>query len=151
MHYLPNPNGEDTQSNMANRIFPGLNGTHEDMHYEMAAARKLRRLLFADRRIDEVADEGGVADSILWKHWLGSHPDGEKQFGYLQGRFANFAGFRNSVALLRSCQVRAGQERRYTSCHLAPRGPAMLSGDFGERKGGVDKDRRFFRRGGELL
>jgi hypothetical protein len=137
------------------QVFPGLNGEHENMKYETNRARKIRQILFTDRHIDEIANESAISDVGLWSRWFATRgQSGEVEFGYLKSRFATFNSFRNAVTLLRGCQLEPERVRRFTSYHLAPRGPAMLSGDYGEepkRPGSVDKDRRFFGRGGELL
>lgn len=138
------------------RILPGLGeeGKHERFSYSLAPRRELRTILFKDRHIDEIADsvEYG-SDNTRWAKWferIGAN--GEDKFGYLKERFTRFSSFRNAVALLRSAEIESGRKRRATSRHLAPRGPAMLAADFGEKKTEkADKDRRFFSRGGELL
>lgn len=135
------------------RIFPGLpNGKHEDFPYGLAPRRALRQILFRDRHIDEIANRQTSSDATMWAEWFRRvGPEAEK-LDYLQRRFARFGAFRNAVDLLRSCEVEQGRDRRPTSRHLAPRGPAMLTADYGEgKKGPVNKDRRFFSRGGELL
>jgi hypothetical protein len=136
------------------RIFPGLaNGKHESIHYAMAPRRALRGILFRDRHIDEIANRQTASDGAMWTEWFRrAGPDAQKELGYLRNRFACFGAFRNAVDLLRSCEIEPGRDRRPTSRHLAPRGPATLTADYGEgKKGPVNKDRRFFSRGGELL
>ena len=141
--------------NCGTRVFPGVSPTHENMRYELKAAKRLRQILFADRYIDEIANEQAVSDAVLWSRWFATAgATGEADFGYLKSRFLKFSSFRNAVTLLRGSEVEPQRKRRLTSRHLAPRGPAMLSADYGEgrrRSAGVDKDRRFFARGGELL
>lgn len=137
-------------------IFPGIDGKHERFAYSLAPRRELRTILFKDRHIDEIADSDEFgSDNTRWTRWferIGSGGRGEAQFGYLKDRFTRFSSFRNAVALLRGAEIESGRKRRATSRHLAPRGPAMLSADFGEKKTDkADKDRRFFSRGGELL
>ncbi|KUL96503.1 hypothetical protein DK26_06870 [Bosea sp. WAO] len=136
------------------RIFPGkpVDGKHEDFSYSMATRSALRMLLFKDRYIDEIADSQAVSDSSMWTRWFDLVPGGEEKFGYLRDRFTRFSSFRNAVALLRGAEIESERKRRPNSRHLAPRGPDMLAADFGEQaNGGVNKDRRFFARGGELL
>lgn len=139
--------------NHGGRVFPGrAEGEHETMRYDTRAAIKLRQLLFTNLGIQDAAERGGVSDAATWSMWLDTlGADGKAEFGYLKERFANFASFNRAVALLKGCQLEPEQNRRYTSCHLAPRGPAMLSGDFDYKRKQVNKDRRFFRRGGEML
>ena len=138
------------------RIFPGLpeGGKHERFSYSLAARRELRTILFKDRHIEEIADSDEYgSDNTRWSKWferIGANA--ETKFGYLKDRFTRFSSFRNAVVLLRSAEIESGRKRRATSRHLAPRGPAMLAADFGEKKTDkADKDRRFFSRGGELL
>jgi hypothetical protein len=136
------------------RVLPGpFNGKHETFQYGLAPRRVLRQILFIDRHIDEIAERQTWSDGAMWAEWfrrLG--PNSEAELGYLRQRFPRFGAFRNAVDLLRSCEVEPGRDRRPTSRHLAPRGPAMLTADYGEgKKGTVNKDRRFFSRGGELL
>lgn len=135
------------------RIFPGLpNGRHEDFPYGLAPRRALRRILFRDRHIDEIANRQTASDATMWAEWFRRvGPEAETELGYLRQRFDRFGAFRNAADLLRSCEVEPGRDRRPTSRHLAPRGPSMLTADYGEGKKGPDKDRRFFSRGGELL
>ncbi|QEL21916.1 hypothetical protein FQV39_04470 [Bosea sp. F3-2] len=136
------------------RIFPGepADGKHEQFSYSMSTRPALRILLFKDRHIDEIADSQAVSDNSMWSRWFDLVPGGEPQFGYLKDRFTRFSAFRNAVALLRGAEVESERKRRPNSRHLAPRGPDMLAADFGETtNGGINKDRRFFARGGELL
>jgi hypothetical protein len=136
------------------RIFPGPpNGKHENIRYGMAPRKALRRILFRDRHIDEIGDRQTASDATMWAEWFRrAGTDAEKELVYLRKRFTRFGAFRNAVGLLRSCEIEPGRDRRPTSRHLAPRGPAMLTADYGEgKKGPVNKDRRFFSRGGELL
>lgn len=132
-------------------LFEGIEAGHESFKYTLYARTNLRAILFKDRHIDEIADGQATSDSVMWALWLDRVPGGRDRFGYLQKRFTNFRSFRNAVSLLRGAEVDAGRKRRPTSRHLAPRGFEMLSADYGERKSGFDKDRRFFSRGGELL
>ena len=141
--------------NCGTQVFPGVSDTHENMRYELKAAKRLRQILFSDRNIDEIANGQAVSDAVLWSRWFASAgATSEVDFGYLKARFVKFSSFRNAVTLLRGSEIEPQRKRRLTSRHLAPRGPAMLSADYGEgrrRSAGVDKDRRFFARGGELL
>jgi hypothetical protein len=134
-------------------VFPGLAGQrHEDFEYGLMRREALRHLLFKDRDLDEIANSQVVSDG-MWREWItrvGS--EGEDRFGFLRERFTRFTAFRNTVALLRSSEIESDRKRRPSSRHLAPRGPEMLLADYGEsRKGVPSGDRRFFRRGGELL
>jgi hypothetical protein len=141
-------------------IFPGVGEQHENRRYSMQARPELRYLLFRDRSIDEIAGSQSISDGSQWASWFERYPDGAErgteQFGYLRDRFVNFNALRRSVTLLRGAVVEPERDRRPTSRHLVPRGIDMLTADYGEsrgKKGGVNvnKDRRFFARGGELL
>jgi hypothetical protein len=134
------------------RIFPGLSNTHEERSYGMHKRSDLRRLLFRDRDLDEIASSQSIADGSQWAAWFARLPGGSDRFEYLRGRFVSFAALRNAVALLRGAEIESERHRRPTSRHLTPRGVDMLTADYGENKNdGVNKDRRFFARGGELL
>tara|TARA_R110002020_G_scaffold50821_5_gene143883 strand:- start:6607 stop:8169 length:1563 start_codon:yes stop_codon:yes gene_type:complete len=138
------------------RIFPGYGaGFDGRFNYSLQSNLKLRTILFVDRHIDEIASSDAfVSDNTKWTQWfsvIGKSGKGEKEYGYLKERFTKFSAFRNAVDLLRSAEIQGGAKRT-TSRHLAPRGPALLSADFGEKKGNkINKDRRFFARGGELF
>ncbi len=111
--------------NGGKQVFTEAGDEHENLRYELKEARQLRRILFSDRQIDEIADQHAVSDVVLWKRWFGTHgAAGETDFGYLQSRFVRFSSFRNAVTLLRGSEVEPHRKRR---------------------------DRKFFRRGGELL
>lgn len=135
------------------RIFPGPGDKHETMSYSMLPRRLLRQILFCDRHIDEIADRQAASDATMWNTWFERLGPDKDRFVHLRDRFTKFGSFRNAVALLRSCEIEPERHRRPTSRHLAPRGQAMLSADYGEGSKGesVNKDRRFFSRGGELL
>lgn len=135
------------------RIFSGPGGKHETMSFGMMPKRMLRQILFRDRHIDEIADRQAVSDATMWNLWFERiGQENAKKFAHLKERFTKFGAFRNAVALLRSCEIEPERHRRPTSRHLAPRGPSMLSADYGEGSTGTpNKDRRFFARGGELL
>ncbi|MGE0500658.1 MAG: hypothetical protein AB7I79_03255 [Rhizobiaceae bacterium] len=138
------------------QVFPGPSGGRDArFSYDMNLNHALRTVLFVDRHIDEIASSDlYITDASKWARWfemMGKGGEGERRFGYLRERFTKFAAFRNAVDLLRSAEVESSAKRP-TSRHLAPRGPALLSADFGEKKGNkVNKDRRFFSRGGELF
>jgi hypothetical protein len=133
-------------------IFPGLDENHEGRTYEMPKRSNLRHLLFRDRGIDEIASSQTIGDASQWANWFDGIANGRERFGYLQQRFVNFGALRNAVTLLRGAEVESERHRRPTSRHLSPRGMDMLTADYGEnRNDTVNKDRRFFARGGELL
>lgn len=141
--------------NSGTQVFPGASDAHENMRYELKAAKRLRQILFFDRNIDEIANEQAVSDAVLWNRWFESAgATGETDLRYLKSRFVKFPSFRNAVTLLRGSEIEPQRKRRLTSRHLAPRGPAMLFADYGEGRqnsAAINKDRRFFARGGELL
>jgi hypothetical protein len=137
------------------KIFPDPGETQEGKAYDMQPRTELRYLLFRDRGLDEIAGTQTIADASQWAAWFARTPDGAEKYGYLRDRFVNFTALRNAVALLRGAEVESERHRRPTSRHLAPRGIDMLAADYGEKggveKGSMNKDRRFFARGGELL
>jgi hypothetical protein len=133
-------------------IFPGLGENHENRTYDMQKRSDLRHLLFRDRDIDEIASSQAIADPSQWTIWFDKIANGKERFGYLQERFKSFSALRNAATLLRGAEVESERHRRPTSRHLTPRGVDMLTADYGEgRNDTVNKDRRFFARGGELL
>ena len=118
----------------------------------MRGRAELRHLLFRDRSLDEIAAIQSIADGSQWASWFSRKSGQQDRFGYLRDRFVSFNTLRNAVVRLRGAEVEAERHRRPTSRHLAPRGVDMLTADYGESKNGtVNKDRRFFGRGGELL
>lgn len=133
-------------------IFPGVGEHHEMEPYNMQGRSELRHLLFRDRNLDEIAAAQSIADGSQWASWFSRRADLPEQFGYLRDQFISFNTLRNAIVLLRGAEVESERHRRPTSRHLAPRGVEMLTADYGESKNGtVNKDRRFFSRGGELL
>ena len=130
-------------------------GNHEVFTYNIAIRQDLRAILFKDRHIEEIAESNLYSDQSRWSNWYERlSVDDAKRLSYLQERFTSFTGFRNAVTLLRSAEVEADRKRRASSRHLSPRGPDMMTADYGEpkKKGNQPgKDRRFFARGGELL
>ena len=76
--------------NCEQRVFPGNNCVHENMRYELRATRRLRQILFADRSIDEIAEQQAVSDAILWTKWFKiCGATGEADFGYLKCKSMN--------------------------------------------------------------
>src|SRR5436309_2467024 len=97
-----------------------------------------------DKLIARVLSNSGASATLT--------EDSKDRFEYLRPRFVSFTALRNAVALLRGAEIESERHRRPTSRHLAPRGIDMLTADYGESKNdNVNKDRRFFARGGELL
>jgi hypothetical protein len=135
----------------AESIFPGIrDGSHENVQYELPQRQHLRQVLFQQRDIEEIARNPSMSDDAMWAEWRGKLANSQ-DLAYLQSRFDTFASFASAVHLLRGCEVEPGRKRRATSRHLVPRGPDMLTADFDEKRGKINKDRRFFARGGELL
>lgn len=151
----------------AEGIFLGPVGDdHEQLEYRLARRAHLRHLLYEDRTLERVSAQVGETDETLWARWLeevrGQWPPAEKPhsdepFGYLRERFASLGDLASGVRLLRAAEVEAHRNWRPTSRHLTPLGVDMLTADFGEkgRRGetlpSINKDRRFFARGGELV
>lgn len=129
-----------------------LVGEHESFTYVLPQRLELRHLLFRDHRLD-AEDEGLLQDEARWSKWFGeAGPELSFDFDYLRRRFDSFEAFANTTKLLRTLEIEPTRNRRWTSKHLVPLGPATLMADLRERKDGKkDPDRRFFSRGGELV
>ena len=133
-------------------VFPGIGEHHEAVPYDMLGRPELRHLLFRDRNLDEIGAFPGSTPGTQWATWFSRKQGLEDRFGYLRKQFDSFNTLCNAVVLLRGAEVESERHRRPTSRHLAPRGLDMLTADYGESKTGtINKDRRFFSRGGELL
>lgn len=151
----------------ASGIFLGTPGNdHESLEYRLARRAHLRHLLYEDRSLERVSQRFGEAPEMLWAEWLKAvraqwpseeKPKSDEPFGYLRDRFASLDDLANGVRLLRAAEVESHHGWRPTSRHLTPLGLDMLTADFGEkgRRGemlpAINKDRRFFARGGELV
>ncbi len=129
---------------------------HEIFDYALPAREELRRLLFLDERLDELASKPMINERQARKEWLeelaaqdGRDADG---YAYLEQRFSSLHDIHTAVELVRGAEIDQHRSRRYTSRHLVPFGPAALTADFRRQANGSPSfDRRFFARGGELV
>ena len=131
-------------------------GRHETFEYAMPAREELRRLLYRDKRLDELASKPLIDERQALREWLDelAAEDGwdADSYAYLEQRFSSLRDIHTAVQLVRSAEVDQHRGRRYTSRHLVPFGPAALTADFRpQAKGSPSHDRRFFARGGELV
>ncbi len=132
---------------------------HECFKYRLRRRRKLRFLLFQDRNLDEIADDGNIHDDQKWDQWKSAvngqfDPGGSGQdhFAYLDSSFeCSISSLRQAVRLLRSAEIDVVHNRRWTSRFLAVTGPDMILPDMRESRGKWSIDRRFFGRAGELV
>lgn len=136
------------------RLFPVLeDGKHEDFSYNLPTREALRYLLFRDRHLEDCERGDFASDHARFEEWVRrASADGRMDFSYLKRVFVDFDSLSSAVNLLRSAEIEQHHERRWTSRHLAPQGPAMLAADYRvDAKGTPSADRRFFARGGEIL
>ncbi len=131
-------------------------GRHETFEYVMPAREELRRLLFLDERLDELASKPLIDERQALREWLDELAAEDRRdadtYAYLGQRFSGLRDIHTAVQLVRSAEIDQHRGRRYTSRHLVPFGPAALTADFRpQAKGAPSHDRRFFARGGELV
>ena len=117
---------------------------------------RLRNLLFNNPHLATVSRADSPDDS-LWKSWLElmkqyagglDNPD----FGYVRERFETFQDFAAVVSFLQSSAIEGGSNKRWSSKFVFPFGSSALYEDVNvTAKGGIETDRRFFARAGELL
>jgi hypothetical protein len=129
---------------------------HEVFDYALPAREELRRLLFLDERLDELANNPMIDERQALKEWLEAlaAEDGRDadSYAYLGQRFGSLHDMYRAVELVRGAEIDQHRSRRYTSRHLVPFGPAALTADFRRQANGSPSfDRRFFARGGELV
>jgi hypothetical protein len=133
-------------------------GVHESFEYRQKYRSTLRWLLFTDSEADKLAEVASAsADTSVWQTWRDRAKDSASalrigDLTYLEQRFPRFSTYHGALDLLRSAEIEAERDRRPTSRHLAPRGLDLLMADYDRKKnGGIDNDRRFFARGGEIV
>lgn len=131
---------------------------HEDFEYRQKYKSTLRWLLFTDSEADKLAEvANSSADASVWQTWRDRAKNSNailrgEDLTYLERRFPRFSAYHGALDLLRSAEIEAERDRRPTSRHLAPRGLDLLMADYEWRKkGGIDNDRRYFARGGEIV
>jgi hypothetical protein len=123
---------------------------HEAIGYSLRLNNPLRHMLFRDREAVRIAMGQSVDDKARWHAWLetiGRDYEG-LELGYLQQAFDTFGEMARSVELLRTAEIEAQSEKRWTSRHILPLGPDMLFADVNEKN---SLDRKFMRRTGEML
>lgn len=122
---------------------------HEWLQYDVPLSPALRRLLFSDQHIDEIAASAADNQS-MWSTWIKElGPQRGIDVAYLRQTFPHFQDLASAVALLRSSQIDGNNNRRPTSRHLLPLGDRMILADVSEGK--LLPDRRWLRRTGELM
>jgi hypothetical protein len=137
---------------------------HEAFEYHLPHRRKMRFLLFQDRHLEQVCDDGQIPDHEKWQVWKqrinGQYAEGfssgggpkHDAFAYLDGQFAcDIRRLRQAVRLLKSRELDLMHNRRWTSRFLAVTGRDMICPDMREARNNWTIDRRFFGRGGELV
>ncbi len=136
-------------------IFAGLAGAsnapeHEQVEYTQTLNTALRHLLFRDREVLRIADRSAADSASMWKAWYDTVArDYESlELGYLEREFNSFRDFARAVELLRSAEIESHTDKRWTSRHILPLGPAMLFPDVNQQ---YKLDRKFMRRTGEML
>jgi hypothetical protein len=137
---------------------------HEAFEYHLPHRRKMRFLLFQDRHLDQVIEDGAIPDHEKWQEWKhrinGQFAEGtfsgggprHDAFAYLDGRFErDIRRLHQAVRLLKSRELDVMHNRRWTSRFLAVTGRDMVCTDMREVRNSWSIDRRFFGRGGELV
>lgn len=115
----------------------------------------LRYLLFEDTALDRIKKLPNCSDDDRLLLLVEELNNGYKartkldgQFNYLKDRFkGKFSAFAQAVEILRSMEIDALANRRWSSRFMAPRGPHLLFSDIDTK---FSSDRRFFGRGGEV-
>lgn len=123
---------------------------HEAITYSSRLNRELRHMLFRDREVVRIANGQSIDDKTRWQAWLETVArdyDG-LDLGYLKQEFGTFGEMARSVELLRTAEIEAQSEKRWTSRHVLPLGPDMLFADVDDKD---SMDRKFMRRTGEML
>ena len=134
-------------------LFEGLaigSKEHEPIVYGIELYGALRHLLFRDREALRIAETPSGDDRSMGRAWLETvgRDHGNLELGYLQQAFDSFRDFARAIELLRTAEIEAHTEKRWTSRHLLPLGPAMTFPDVSEQ---FKLDRKFMRRTGEML
>ncbi len=126
---------------------------HEAVTYYVPRNWKLRYLLFRDLDTSEIATRGSSDGEAQWRELTHRINDGASSlnvtFNDLQNAFEDVESLNKALDVLRSTEVEAVSNKRWTSRHLLPLGPDMLFADISEHD--FKADRRFLRRSGELL
>ena len=126
---------------------------HETVTYFVPRNWKLRYLLFRDLDTSEIATHKSPDGEAQWRKLTDRINEGASSlkvtFNDLQNAFEDVESLNKALDVLRSTEVEAASNKRWTSRHLLPLGPDMLFADISEHD--HKADRRFVRRSGELL
>ena len=126
---------------------------HEAVTYYVPRNWKLRYMLFRDLDTSEIAARGSPVGEAQWRELTHRINEGASSlnvtFNDLQIAFEDVESLNKALDVLRSTEVEAVSNKRWTSRHLLPLGPDMLFADISAHD--FKADRRFVRRSGELL
>ena len=116
----------------------------------------LRNILFNNQDMERIADHLPNSSSAWdeWLKWMRDKAQGvsSSEFAYLRGRFHSFKQFASLVAMIRSANVEANANKRWTSRFIFPFGPKALYEDIKvSNSGAPTRDYINFGRTGELL
>lgn len=127
-----------------------------ELSYLPQTQLRLRNLLFNNPHMVTVL-ASGQSDDAMWASWLARMQENaggldNADFSYLKERFETFKDFASIVAFLQSSAIEGGSNKRWSSKFVFPFGANALYEDVNVNpKGGVETDRRFFARTGEIL
>ncbi len=130
-------------------------GSLNTLSYRPQTQIRLRNLLFNNPHLTTALREG-LTDDAVWTSWLAQMTEyagglETPHFGYLRDRFETFQDFASVVSFLQSSAIEGGSNKRWSSKFVFPFGPSALYEDVNVTARGVETDRRFFARAGELL
>src|SRR6185369_6763795 len=116
----------------------------------------LRNILFNNQEMERIADHFPNSSSAWdeWLKWMRDKAQGvsSNDFSYLRNRFHSFKQFSSLVAMIRSANVEANANKRWTSRFIFPFGPKALYEDIRVYNSGTaTRDYINFGRTGELL
>ena len=125
------------------------------LSYRPQTQLRLRNLLFNNPHMTTVSGDG-LTDDAMWTSWLAQMTEyagglESPDFGYLRDRFETFQDFASVVSFLQSSAIEGGSNKRWSSKFVFPFGPSALYEDVNVTARGVETDRRFFARTGEVL
>jgi hypothetical protein len=133
-------------------VEPSLNG----LSYLPLTQLRLRNLLFNNPHMIPVL-ASGQSDEGMWSSWLARMRENaggleDPDFSYLRERFDTFQDFASVIGFLQSSAIEGGSNKRWTSKFVFPFGANALYEDLNvTAKGGIEIDRLFFARTGEVL
>ena len=135
---------------------PLLETRLNSLSYRPQVQIRLRNLLFNNPHLSTVSTTG-LNDDSRWQAWLEQmqrYAGGveDPNFSYLRERFETFDDFTAVVSFLQSSAIEGGSNKRWSSKFVFPFGASALYEDVNvTARGGIETDRRFFARAGELL